>query len=191
MKSAPGKLARISGTLLDRLGTVKAGICTRNPARMGSGRLQFYFKDKHSRREKDVLGATVDIPGHARSNSRNCIHDLSYMQNPILGATPRSWKPKFQPKFAELFFLKIGVVPARPNLICALLTALSHPTSDWKSFAFLCAPLILPHFQDHVGISAFPFLAELRLFTGSNLCINRDRRSRNLDHLSPVWSKKQ
>ena len=68
---------------------------------------------KRSRSEKAILGATLGIPGHSRSNSRNGTHEPILCENPILRATLGAtlgigWTLKFQPKFSELFFSRLG-----------------------------------------------------------------------------------
>ena len=88
------------------------------------------FEKKRSRSERAILGATLGLPGHSRSNSRNGISRPNLCENPILGATLGAtlgigWTPKFQPKFSERFFQNwggsrapeiINQCPLRPSL---------------------------------------------------------------------------
>ena len=78
------------------------------------------FKEKRSRSEKAILGATLGIPGHSRSNSRNGTHDLIYVKT--------LFSEQLSQRLSELVgrqnfssnsrsvFCKIGVVPARQNV---------------------------------------------------------------------------
>ena len=93
-------------------------------AEMCRGFLLYQKPGNHPNFEKNALG--VERPfSEQLSEFREFSEQFSEWQsrpnaceNPILGATlgPTlriGWTPKFQPKFSELFFLKIGVVPAR------------------------------------------------------------------------------
>ena len=73
------------------------------------------FEKKRSRSEKAILGATLGIPGHSRSNSRNGSHDLIYVKTLFSEQLSERLselvgRPKFSPNSRSVFF-KIGVVP--------------------------------------------------------------------------------
>ena len=64
---------------------------------------------KRSRSEKAILGATLGIPGHSRSNSRNGTHDLIYVKTLFSEQlSERLSELEFQPKFSERFFQNWG-----------------------------------------------------------------------------------
>ena len=68
---------------------------------------------KRSRSEKAILGATLGILGHSRSNSPNGTHDLIYVKTLFseqLSERLRNWLISAQ--ILGAFFFKIGVVPA-------------------------------------------------------------------------------
>ena len=76
---------------------------------------------KRSRSEKAILGATLGIPGHSRSNSRNGTHDLIYVKTQFSEQLSERLselvgRQNFSPNSRSVFF-KIGVVPAHQNYL--------------------------------------------------------------------------
>ena len=78
------------------------------------------FEKKRSRSEKAILGATLGIPGHSRSDSRNGTHDLIYVKTLFSEQLSERLSElvghqDFSPN-SQSFFFKIGVVPAPGTL---------------------------------------------------------------------------
>ena len=79
------------------------------------------FWKKRSRSEKAILGATLGIPGHSRSNSRNGAHDLIYVKTPFSEQLSERLselvgRQNFSPNSRSVSF-KIGVVPAQQKIL--------------------------------------------------------------------------
>ena len=79
------------------------------------------FEKKRSRSEKAILGATLGIPGHSRSNSRNGSHDLIYVRTLFSEQLSERLsefvgRQNCNPNSRSVFF-KIGVVPARQIIV--------------------------------------------------------------------------
>ena len=65
------------------------------------------FEKKPSQSEKAILGATLRIPGHSRSNSRNGSHDLIYAKTLFIGVVParQSFHPYGEEKAHKLLHI--------------------------------------------------------------------------------------
>ena len=79
-----------------------------------------HFEKKSSRSEKAILGATLGIPGHSRSNSRNGTLDLIYVKTLFSEQLSERLselvgRQNFNPN-SRSFFSKLGWFPARQKL---------------------------------------------------------------------------